>query len=604
MLHRGNLTARERYILLIQNDVERMKTGKDVLTSADKDALENWKARNNDEAREWNRLNDAWKQTGKMELEAELIYKDAQVAYLSQLPIVMKLLYYPAIREMRGCLETLKHLKKVTVEEASEIAAKQRAVKMKEGIDFEYAVYQLAFERLSPEDQKCMNDLYADIETDHQYLDQEEIIANLYGGTTELSQSAKEKLADLIAEQSYNKFAKEYQLFHYFACIPLVEIAKHYLKKHGVMVQGKKSSKNQEADDEDVVTCDEVTKAMNVYASEHGTTIRDMLKEGFMSAYDDGILEEYRPLASSNMKEVLDTWIATKIEARKILMKHIESGELMVRERTPQESRKEMLYSKGLYDGELDAARKVLEYLNIEIHGKDEFDEKHSFERFDGGVITGDSIYGLKADYEFVKKFRERVHTYDPNLGIVYADNDPEQKDEHLDQEFIICGLNGKGEANFFSLYGMAMSKLSILADGDSFFKDERCDGRTYLEFKHDGIEAAFRAKRQDLIDGYAKLLAFRDLLKKLERIYETDMTYHVEDRLKTLKNYIEENNQAIRVATNTNGKDEKPEFGLIFKRSTLHIKDDLIIDIDAIRPDEKVVEQHLLKLEQILGHF
>ncbi len=74
MLSRGNLTPRERYILLIQNDVERAKTGKEILTEADKAALENWKAKEDWEAHEWNRLNEGWKYTGRMEIEAELSY--------------------------------------------------------------------------------------------------------------------------------------------------------------------------------------------------------------------------------------------------------------------------------------------------------------------------------------------------------------------------------------------------------------------------------------------------------------------------------------------------------------------------------------------------
>jgi hypothetical protein len=473
MLHKGNLSARERYILLIQNDVHKAKTGKEVLTEADKDALENWKATNDFEAREWNRLNEGWKHTGRMELEAEFIYKDAQVAYLSQLPIIMKLLYYPGLREMRQSIETLERIKKVTIQEAVEIAAKQKAVKMKEGMDFEYAVYQLAFERLDPEDRKRFNELYADIETDHQYLDQEEIIAHLYNGKTELSDSAKEKLAELIAEKCYNKFAKEYQLFHYFACIPLVEVAKHFLRSKGVEVKGKPLSKNQEADDEDSVTHSDVTYAMEAYATEHNITIPTMLKQGFFIGLEKGILEEYTPLVLSNDVELLNRWLAVKVEARNILQRHIDDGELVIRGRTAQESRKSMLYGKGLYDGELETARRILEDSGIEVTEKGELDEKVAFETFDGNIITGESFYALKADYEFVKKFKGRVDEYDPNLGIVYADDDPEQKGEHLDQELLICGLNNKGEANIFSLYGMSMYKLSILAERNTFFKDE-----------------------------------------------------------------------------------------------------------------------------------
>ena len=47
MLLKGNLTPTEKFILLIQDEVNRIKTGKEILTPADRDALENWKAQTN-----------------------------------------------------------------------------------------------------------------------------------------------------------------------------------------------------------------------------------------------------------------------------------------------------------------------------------------------------------------------------------------------------------------------------------------------------------------------------------------------------------------------------------------------------------------------------
>ena len=44
-------------------------------------------------------------------------------------------------------------------------------------MEFEYAVYQLAFETLDEEDKKQFTDLYAEVENDPSYLDEEEIIA-------------------------------------------------------------------------------------------------------------------------------------------------------------------------------------------------------------------------------------------------------------------------------------------------------------------------------------------------------------------------------------------------------------------------------------------
>ena len=72
---------------------------------------------------------------------------------------------------------------------------------------------------------------------------------------------------------------------------------------------------------------------------------------------------------------------------------------------------------------------------------------------------------------------------------------------------------------------------------------------------------------------------------------------------VKMLREYIEQNNQAIRVATNTD-KAEESEYKSIFRKSVLRLKDDLLIDIDAIQPDQKAVEEHTTKLRKILGEI
>jgi len=582
-----------------------MKTGKDILTPADKDALENWKARTSDEAREWNRMNDAWKQSGRMDIEVELIYKDTKIAYLAQLPIIMKLLYYPSYQRMGKCIDTLEHIKTVELDEAVRIAAKQREKKIQDGLDFDYAVYQLAFECLSEDDKKRMNELYPDIETDHQYLDQEEIIANLYNGKTELSPEAKEKLAALVAEQSYNKFAKEYQLFHYFACIPLLEVARYFLKIKGVEVKGKAMSKNQESDDEDDTTCDDVTKAMEAYAAKHNIAIQAMLKEGCLKYLDDNLMEAYTPLVVSNDAELLKRWLKAKIEANAIIRKYVDGGDLKIRTRNDAETTKEKLYSKRLYDSEFAAAREVMENVGVVVPEKGELDEKKAFEEFDGAVITGESIYAFKKSYGFVKEFKERIDRYDANLGIVYADDDPEQKKCHLDRELLICNLNNDGKPNFFSVYNMSLTILSGIFEGKTYFEEIKEGGKIFIKFKDPDLERTFRERREDLISGYAKLLAFKDTFKKLSKTYETDLTIHVSERIEVLRLHMEQYNEAIRVATNTDADESKKSWhGLFRNKDILEFKNDLAIDIDAIKPDQKAAEEHDVKLREILGEF
>jgi len=599
LLARGNLTPREKFLLLIHNDVQRTKTGKDVLTAADKEALENWHAKTNEEVREWNQLNEGWKLSGRMDIEAELHFKDAQVAYLSQLPVLMNLLVYPGDRRASFSIDALKRIKKVTIDEAVEITKKQKGVKLKEGMDFDYAVYELGFELLAAEDRKRMKELYDDIEYDHQYLDQEEIIANLYGGKAEMSDEAKDKLADLVAEKGYNRFAKEYQLFHYFACIPLLEVARHFLKSHGIEIAGKPMAKDQQADDDDENTYEAVAKAMQEYADGHGVTMKAMLREGCRRWLDKGLLDDYTPLVASNDAELLARWFATKATARKTLLKHVAVGDLVFRDRTDEETRKEKLWSKGLYGREFIEAQTVLEDLHLEPKLKGELDEKRSFETFSDKVISGESLYAFKGDYAFIQDFKKRTDTYDANLGIVYAENDPDHKGDHLDQELLICDLAGNGEAAAFSRYGMSVAMLSGLLRSQTLFEDFKKDGKLFIRFKNDRLAALFAARRQELIDGYAILLGFETVFKKLSSVYETDMAEHVAERLVALKKDIEQHNEAVRIGTNTDDKTQKSNKRLL-REEPMSFEKELTIDIDAIESDKKTVEEHEAKLKEI----
>lgn len=604
MLARGNLTPRERYILLIQNDIQKEKTGKEALTPADKSALENWHAKENWEAKEWNSMNEGWKHVGRMEIEVEFCYKDAHTAYLAQLPVLTEMLYYPAHREMERYIENLKNLKIVTIEEATEIAEKQKQVKLRDGVDFDYAVYRLALERLSKEEKEQLKGLYAEIEYDHQYLDQEEVIANLFGDKDELTEEAKEKLADLVAEQSYNKFAHEYQLFHYFACFSLTEMAKYFLKDKGIEIKGKPMSQNQDADDEQSSTHHEVEKLMEEYATKNDTNIKAMLKEATLKWLDDGLFDEYTPLVLSTSYDLFQRWLEVKKEARKILMNHVKKGELKLAERSERETRKEKLYSKNLYDKELENARKVWENAGLEPLVKGEADERIGFETFDSPVITGKSLYDFKEDYEFVKEFRKRTDKYDPNLGIVYTNDDPENG-EHLDRELLICDHDGKGGPNFLSVYGLSINFLSNIHSGKSMFKEVREGDRTVIKFKNKEIHGLFIERRQNLISNFGTLLAFENLFKRLIKIYETDFTFHVAERIQFLKGCVTLFNESVLIATNAAKDDlKKTRHGIFKPKEILHFEDDLIIDIDSIEPNTANVKDHETKMRGIFGEF
>lgn len=304
--------------------------------------------------------------------------------------------------------------------------------------------------------------------------------------------------------------------------------------------------------------------------------------------------------------DLFERWLKSKALAKKTLLKHVNAGELEIRKRTDQETIKDKLYSKHLYDGELDEAKRIFESIGEEVLYKSDTDERKAFEIFDEMVITGESLYAFKQDYGFVKEFRERVDRYDPNLGIVYADDDPEHRGQHLDQEFVICGMSDKGVPNIFSRFGMASHALSGLVERQGFFKEVKEDGRLFLKFKSVEIEVAFLARRQDLLKEYAKLLGFEKLFKRLSEIFEADMTYHISERIKAIREFMEQSNQAVQAALD-DGQDrlKKTRKGIFKRKEVLEFEDDLgIIDIDAIKPDEKAVAEHEVKLRGIFRNF
>jgi hypothetical protein len=375
------------------------------------------------------------------------------------------------------------------------------------------------------------------------------------------------------------------------------------LKAHGIEIAGKPMAKDQQADDNDENTYEAVTKAMQEYADEHDLTMKAMLREGCRRWLDKGLLDDYTPLVASNDAELLARWFATKARARKKLLDHVAMGDLTFRERTDEETRKEKLWSKNLYGREFTEAQTVLEDLHLEPIMKGELDEKRAFETFSDKVISGESLYTFKGNYAFIQDFKKRTDTYDANLGIVYAENDPDHKGDHLDQELLICDLAKNGEAAAFSRYGMSVAMLSGLLRSQTLFEDFKKDGKLFLRFKNAGLAESFAARRQGLIDGYAILLGFEIVFKKLSSIYETDMATHIAERLAALRKDIEQHNEMARIGTNTDEETKKSGTRLL-RDEPMSFEKELTIDIDAIEPDKSTIKEHYAKLKEIFPNL
>ena len=181
----------------------------------------------------------------------------------------------------------------------------------------------------------------------------------------------------------------------------------------------------------------------------------------------------------------------------------------------------------------------------------------------------------------------------------MYADDDPEQKGDNLDRELLIAEKDKDGKPAIVSIFGMSLRKIESVRP--HYFKEVEKNSETYLEFKDEDIEKAFKDTRQSLIDGYAKLLAFSEIFKKLDKIYKTDLTsFTITPKIKQVSEFIDLHNEFLDTAL-----EDITGFGVGFGlkyEKPLKTKGDLFINKDRIAPDFNTTEEYGKKFYEILG--
>ena len=491
----------------------------------------------------------------------------------------------------------------VDINEAVAITKKQRDQKLKNGIDFDYAIHQLAFEGLSDEIRKDILILDEEAEYEPSYLEDEETIANLLNGKEELDKEAKEKYAELVASRSYNEFAKEYQLHGAFASLPIMDIAKKWAKDKGIKprqkdyewlekikggLKRKGLEKKFEQDikqksDEEWLLEENLKEILEDYARDNKTTIKKILKETLLKWLEDGL--PYPPLVISEDKktygedtklphnELFKEWLKAKAEARATLQKLIDKGELKVREQTPDETGQDRLFERG----------------------------REKFLKHSDKVITGESLYSFKGDFEFIKEFKERVERYDANAGLIYADDDPEHTGDNLDRELLIAERDKDGKVNVISIFGRAIDTIERHFETTRYFKETTKDGETYLEFKSEGIKEAFTSAVESIKDGYAKLLAFSEIFKKLNKIYEAETDHLLKQRLGQVSEFIDQHNFYL-----DNALEDLAGFGVGFGlyKKPLKTRENLYIEKEKIAPHKETLAEWKQRFSEVFNDF
>lgn len=460
ILQRGNIKPSDRVKLLVADDVSRERDGKALLTEADKHALsEGWTPKDNNEVKEYNLYNEGRRNIAFGELDAQTTYLNATVGFLRASKYISYILFKNrftketktikegianrAIDSLIGKydIETIKD----TIEgealkdqltkgkpaiflegEANEIALNNKLNKHNEalnlvlgylGLELDYTIYLYAFELAGEQLQKDLLALYPDAKTERSYLEQEEIIYNLFNGKDKLSQTDKEKLAELIADECFNKHSGEWSFSGYFADIPLLEVLEKWgrdnnaiAKKPEDLTKHLKDDKEYKNEGEEVADLfnaikKDLTPKLTAYAKENKREIKDIITETILKWLDEDLMDEYAPLFKSDKKatcneqdtklthkELFKKWLDVKAEATKTIQGLIDKGELKTERKIREYKRLKNLYLKLAQET-----------------GQDRQDTPITETKT---IITGESLYNLKGDFNFVKDLREQAEDF------------------------------------------------------------------------------------------------------------------------------------------------------------------------------------------------
>ena len=607
ILQKGNIKPKDRVLLLVADDVSRERDGKALLTDADRHALsEGWTPKDNNEVKEYNLYNEGRRNIAFGELDAQTTYLNATVGFLRASKYISYILFKNiftketktikegianrAIDSLIGKydIETIKD----TIEgealkdeitkgkpaiilegEANEIALNNKLNKHNEalnlvlgylGLELDYTIYLYAFELAGEELQKDLLALYPDAKTERSYLEQEEIIYNLFNGKDKLNQTDKEKLAELIADECFNKYSGEWSFSGYFADIPLLEVLNKWgrdnnaiAKKPEDLTKHLKDGKEYKNVGEELADLfnafrKDLTPKLTAYAKENKQEIKDIITETILKWLNEGLLDEYAPLFKSDKKETCngqDTklthkelfkkWLDVKAKATETIQGLIDNGELKTAKRTREFKNLFKLINKEL---DKDRADRTLQenikkhplynIKNLDINaviveetGQDEIITETKT------IITGESLYNLKGDFNFVKDLRE--------------------------------------QAEDFKLLGA----LVLFLRECKFIKD------------------------------YATLLGFLELYKKISKVFDADLTYKIQGYIKSFNEDLEDLKMEFLMLADdimeANYKGDR-----VYYLSESYIEDLLTTPFDpaSVKPDTDKLKVYFDAFKQLFG--
>lgn len=379
MLGRGNLTPRERALILIQDDLTERMGGTSCLTQADIESLQNFKNSGgkygNFGIQDYNEIMRIWRMIDNIMLDSQTAFMNMNIEYL-RLHRLFTMLFYGAQKESEHITKTL----------LKDYVPKGLLLLLKNsGLDYKRTIYNLAYSNLDPVTQQDSLLLYPDAKTEHHYFLSELFLAKYYSDKkTEISEQEKvEIINEILKSFSWDYLEKMNVLKHdglwqsffngYFAEVPHMEIIQRCAKYS-----------NMHSKDEDTLR----DIFIGMLKNNEVQAVKNIIRTGMSKWLDDGLFtQEYVPLCLSKRKETCNGSDTTK--SHKEIMK---------------EWQEKYAEAENIINGLVESKK-----LNIVVKTK----KIHTF-TFEETIITGESIFELDDTYIFAKEYRNQVENLMP----------------------------------------------------------------------------------------------------------------------------------------------------------------------------------------------
>lgn len=364
LLNKGSLTPKDRILLCIHSEIEKLRTGKKSLSDADIAGISTaWKPKDNFEVREYNLYFESWDIVRLFRADAQTEYLNAIIALEGASSLCIFALY-----------DTSKSFLRATENALGEDGQKEALEKLlgSSGIEYEALIHFIALSTSSEELKHDVLALDEDGETEYSYFSEEEKLMEILSGKEKLTDHDITNIVDMIDKTIewdfmqfvYQKDKEVSGIFFvgYFASMSILDLAKQVAKRLSISYK------------------DDIEMRELLYTT---PSIRDTFKNVVREMITDGTLFSlYEPLCKSTghatfsgtdtyleHKEVLSQFAQEKQKARKLIGTLLQGGKL----------EKEIK--------EVDATYQKRTYV----------------------YITGESLYYLDEKYSFVFDFKKQV---------------------------------------------------------------------------------------------------------------------------------------------------------------------------------------------------